>query len=133
MKSILIEEQGNALKTVTHWIGGRTVPSCSERFGPIYDPATGEVQGRVAFATAEEVDQAVTVARQAFPAWRATSLAKRADVLFRLRELVDRNRRNLADLITREHGNTVPDALGEVSRGLENVDFACGIALGFPS
>src|SRR5271166_3700561 len=128
MKALLVAEESSALKTVTHWIGGRTVPSCSGRSGPIWDPATGEVQGRVAFASAEEVDQAVAVARQAFPSWRATALSKRSDVMFRLRELVDRNRRNLADLLTREHGKTVPDALGEVSRGLENIEFACGIA-----
>ena len=128
MKAMLVAEESSALKTVTHWIGGRTVPSCSGRSGPIWDPATGEVQGRVAFASAEEVDQAVAVARQAFPSWRATALSKRADMMFRLRELVDRNRRNLADLLTREHGKTVPDALGEVSRGLENIEFACGIA-----
>ncbi len=128
MKAMLVAEESSALKTVTHWIGGRTVPSCSGRSGPIWDPATGEVQGRVAFASAEEVDQAVAVARQAFPSWRATALSKRADIMFRLRELVDRNRRNLADLLTREHGKTVPDALGEVSRGLENIEFACGIA-----
>ena len=128
MKAMLVAEESSALKTVTHWIGGRTVPSCSGRSGPIWDPATGEVQGRVAFASAEEVDQAVAVARQAFPSWRATALSKRTDIMFRLRELVDRNRRNLADLLTREHGKTIPDALGEVSRGLENIEFACGIA-----
>jgi malonate-semialdehyde dehydrogenase (acetylating)/methylmalonate-semialdehyde dehydrogenase len=128
MKAMLVAEESIVLKTVTHWIGGRTVPSCSGRSGPIWDPATGEVQGRVAFASAEEVDQAVAVARQAFPSWRATALSKRADMMFRLRELVDRNRRNLADLLTSEHGKTVPDALGEVSRGLENIEFACGIA-----
>lgn len=128
MKAMLVAEESSALKTVTHWIGGRTVPSCSGRSGPIWDPATGEVQGRVAFASVEEVDHAVAVARQAFPSWRATALSKRADIMFRLRELVDRNRRNLADLLTREHGKTVPDALGEVARGLENIEFACGIA-----
>jgi malonate-semialdehyde dehydrogenase (acetylating) / methylmalonate-semialdehyde dehydrogenase len=125
---MLVEEQSSAQKTLTHWIGGQTVPSRSGRSGPIWNPATGDIQGRVAFASVEETDQAVAVARQAFPSWRATSLSKRADVMFRLRELVDRNRRNLADLITREHGKTVPDALGEVSRGLENIDYACGIA-----
>ena len=67
MKAMLVAEESSALKTVTHWIGGRTVPSCSGRSGPIWDPATGEVQGRVAFASAEEVDHAVAVARQAFP------------------------------------------------------------------
>jgi malonate-semialdehyde dehydrogenase (acetylating) / methylmalonate-semialdehyde dehydrogenase len=109
--------QQPSLKTVAHWIGGQPVPSRSGRFGPIWDPATGDVQGRVAFASAEEVDHAVAVARQAFPSWRATALSKRADVMFRLRELVDRNRRNLSDLITREHGKTASDALGEVLHG----------------
>ena len=120
--------QDIGLNVVNHWIGGQAVPSRSGRSGFIWNPATGEAQGKVDFASVEEVDKAVAVAQQAFPAWRATPLSKRAEVMFRLRELVDRNRKNLAELITREHGKTTADALGEVARGLENIEFSCGIA-----
>ena len=120
-------EQGVALRTLNHWIGGQAVASRSGRTGTIWNPATGEVQGHVDFATAVEVDSAVQSARKAFPEWRSTSLSRRAEVMFRLRELVDRNRRKLAELITSEHGKTIADAMGEVARGLENVEFACGI------
>ena len=118
---------GIELKTVSHWIGGKRVPSRSGRSGVVWNPATGEVQSKVDFADAAEVDEAVASAKQAFPAWRATPLSRRAEVMFKLRELVDRNRRQIAELITLEHGKTIPDALGEVARGLENIEFACGI------
>ncbi|MDP9171480.1 MAG: CoA-acylating methylmalonate-semialdehyde dehydrogenase [Acidobacteriota bacterium] len=116
-----------AVKTVSHWIGGKLVPSRHGRSGPVWDPATGEIQAQVDFADAEEVNQAVAAALQAFPAWRATPLSRRAEVMFRLRDLVDRNRRKIAELLTREHGKTTSDALGEVARGLENIEFACGV------
>lgn len=101
--------------------------SHSGRTGTIWDPATGEAQAHVGFASAEEIDAAVQAAWNAFPAWRATPLSRRAEIMFRLRELVDRNRRKLAELITSEHGKTIADAMGEVARGLENIEFACGI------
>jgi malonate-semialdehyde dehydrogenase (acetylating) / methylmalonate-semialdehyde dehydrogenase len=113
---------------ISHWIGGRTVPGSPDgRRGPVYNPATGEQHGEVDLATAVEVDQAVASARQAFPAWRATSLSRRSEVMFHFRELVDGNRKELAALLTEEHGKVTSDALGEVARALENIEFACGI------
>jgi malonate-semialdehyde dehydrogenase (acetylating)/methylmalonate-semialdehyde dehydrogenase len=112
---------------VNHWIGGATVPSASERCGTVWNPATGEAGANVGFADAREVDMAVERARAAFPEWRATPLSRRAETMFRLRELVDANRREIARLITLEHGKTHSDAMGEVARGLENIEFACGI------
>ena len=93
----------------------------------MYNPATGEQASTVDFASVDEVDAAVASARAAFPAWRATSLSRRAEVLFRFREIVDANRKEIAALLTAEHGKVLSDALGEVARGLENVEFACGI------
>jgi malonate-semialdehyde dehydrogenase (acetylating) / methylmalonate-semialdehyde dehydrogenase len=115
------------LRTVTHWIGGRLVESNSGRSGVVWNPATGEEQASVAFASAEEVDQAVAAAKDAFAGWRATPLSRRAEIMFRLRELVDQNRRRIAELLTAEHGKTIADAMGEVARGLENIEFACGV------
>jgi len=116
-----------ALKTVSHWIGGKVVASSSGRRGTVWNPATGEAEANVDFADAREVDLAVERAQAAFPEWRATPLSRRAETMFRLRELVDANRREIAALITLEHGKTLADALGEVARGLENIEFACGI------
>src|SRR5579863_579390 len=116
-----------ALKTVSHWIGGKVVASSSGRRGTVWNPATGEAEANVDFANAHEVDLAVERAQAAFPEWRATPLSRRAETMFRLRELVDANRRELAALITLEHGKTQSDAMGEVARGLENIEFACGI------
>src|ERR1700680_1052889 len=115
------------IKSVNHWIGGKVVASSSGRSGTGWNPATGEVQAKVDFASVEEVDRAVDVAKPAFPDWRATALSRRAEIMFKLRELVDANRRRIAEMITLEHGKTLPDAIGEVSRGLENIEFACGI------
>ncbi|ASU82905.1 methylmalonate-semialdehyde dehydrogenase (CoA acylating) [Nocardiopsis gilva YIM 90087] len=114
-------------KHVTHWIDGKPFAGTAERRGDIYNPATGEVAGTVDFAGAAEVDAAVAAARAAFPAWRDTSVTKRAAVLFRFRELLHANREKLARTISAEHGKVVSDAFGEVSRGLEVVEFACGI------
>jgi len=116
-----------SIKTLDHWISGRPVASESGRSGVVWNPATGQPQARVGFASAAEVDRAVESARQAFPAWRATALSRRSEILFKLRELIDANRRRIAELITLEHGKTLPDAMGEVARGLENIEFACGI------
>ena len=112
---------------VTHWIGGRRAAGASGRRGPVYDPATGRVARTVDFASIEEVDAAVASAKAAFPAWRATSLSKRTEVMFRIRNLVETNRRELAALLTAEHGKVTSDALGEIARGLENLEFACGV------
>jgi len=115
------------IKGVKHWIGGKMVASTSGRSGTVWNPATGEAQAKVDFASIEEVDQAVAAAKRAFPEWRATPLSRRAEIMFKLRELVDANRRRIAEMITFEHGKTLPDAMGEVARGLENIEFACGI------
>ncbi|MEU0488396.1 CoA-acylating methylmalonate-semialdehyde dehydrogenase [Nocardiopsis sp. NPDC006139] len=114
-------------KHVTHWIGGRRYQGPAERQGDIYNPATGAVTGTVDFAGPEEVDAAVSAARAAFPGWRDTSLSRRVQILFRFRELLNANRDELAAAISAEHGKVFSDAQGEVARGLEVVDFACGI------
>ena len=112
---------------VSHWIGGRIVPGTSGREGPVYDPATGAVTKHVDFASTDEVAAAVAAAKAAFPGWRATSLSKRSDILFRIRNLVEQRRTELAALLTAEHGKVPSDALGEIARGLENLEFACGV------
>jgi malonate-semialdehyde dehydrogenase (acetylating) / methylmalonate-semialdehyde dehydrogenase len=115
------------VRTVNHWIGGRLVASTSGRSGVVWNPATGEAQAKVDFASVEEVDEAVAIAKSAFAEWRATPLSRRSEVMFKMRELVDANRRQIAELLTLEHGKTLPDAMGEVARGLENLEFACGV------
>ena len=112
---------------VGHWIGGSIVEGSSGRSGAVYDPATGREARRVDFASTDEVDRAVVAAKAAFPAWRATSISKRTEIMFRIRNLVDTRRRDLAALLTAEHGKVPSDALGEIARGLENLEFACGI------
>jgi malonate-semialdehyde dehydrogenase (acetylating)/methylmalonate-semialdehyde dehydrogenase len=112
---------------VSHWIGGQFVTGTSGRQGDVYDPATGALTRHVDFASAEEVAAAVAAARAAFPGWRATSLSKRTDILFKIRNLVDQHRHEIAAHLTAEHGKVPSDALGEVARGLENLEFACGI------
>jgi malonate-semialdehyde dehydrogenase (acetylating)/methylmalonate-semialdehyde dehydrogenase len=112
---------------VAHWIAGDLVDGRSGRSGLVFNPATGEVTAHVDFASASEVDVAVAAAKAAFPAWRATPLSRRAEIMFRIRELLDADRRKLATIISAEHGKTVADAMGEVARGLENIEFACGI------
>jgi malonate-semialdehyde dehydrogenase (acetylating) / methylmalonate-semialdehyde dehydrogenase len=115
------------MRTINHWINGRTVDTQPERTGAIYDPATGQQTAQVAYATGEDVDAAVRAARAAFPAWRDTSVVKRARVMFRFLELLQRNRDELARIIASEHGKVVPDAAGEIQRGMEVVEVATGI------
>src|ERR671910_2078239 len=115
------------LETVAHRIGGEELRDAA-RYGDVTDPATGAVTRRVAFATAADVDRAVEAATAGFAAWSAQSLARRSNVLFRFRELVAANAGELARVITAEHGKTFDDARGEVQRGLEVVEFACGAA-----
>jgi malonate-semialdehyde dehydrogenase (acetylating)/methylmalonate-semialdehyde dehydrogenase len=112
---------------ISHWIGGRSVAGESGRTGDVFNPATGAVARKVDFASAEEVDAAVHAAQAAFPGWRSTSLSKRADILFRVRNLFVERREELAALLTAEHGKVPSDALGEIARGLENLEFATGI------
>jgi malonate-semialdehyde dehydrogenase (acetylating) / methylmalonate-semialdehyde dehydrogenase len=115
------------LERINHWIGGKVVPGSSGRAGPVFNPATGEQTHEVDLASAEEVRSAVDAATDAFPAWRSTSLSKRADILFRIRELLEQRKPELARIVTSQHGKVLSDAAGEVQRGLENVEFACGI------
>jgi malonate-semialdehyde dehydrogenase (acetylating) / methylmalonate-semialdehyde dehydrogenase len=112
---------------VHHWIGGAPLPGSSGRSGPVFDPATGEIAREVDFASAGEVGAAVRAARAAFPGWRATSISRRTEILFRMRNLVDEHRAEIAAHLTSEHGKVPSDALGEVARGLENLEFATGI------
>ena len=112
---------------VTHWIDGHPVAGTSGREGPVFDPATGRLARHVDFASVEEVDAAVAAAKAAYPAWRATSLSKRTDIMFKIRNLVEAHRTELASILTSEHGKVPSDALGEIARGLENLEFACGI------
>src|SRR5437773_2469274 len=120
-------EERTGIKRISHWIGGRIVAGESGRSGPVYNPATGRQSGEVDFATVEEVDRAVQAARETFPRWRAVSLAKRAELFFRIRELVHERREEAAKLLTAEHGKVLSDALGEVTRGLEVIEFCCGL------
>src|SRR5688572_5318280 len=115
------------MKTIGHWIDG-ALHDRAERHGDVYNPATGEVQARVVFASPAEVDQAVESAAKAFATWKSSSIAKRTKILFAFRELVDRHKAEIAKLLTLEHGKVTADAMGEVSRGLEVIEFACGIA-----
>src|SRR6202451_803114 len=114
-------------KHVTHWIGGKPWTGEAERRGDIYNPATGHISGTVDFASSQDVDQAVKTAKEAAKTWGKVSLSKRATVLFAFRELVKNHATELAKLITDEHGKVASDAAGEVARGLEVVEFACGI------
>jgi malonate-semialdehyde dehydrogenase (acetylating)/methylmalonate-semialdehyde dehydrogenase len=116
------------MDTIPHWIDGRAFETKNERFGDVFNPATGEVQKRVNFATTEDVDRAVASAKKAFASWRESSLATRSRVLFAFRELVNRHKDDIAKLLTLEHGKVLSDAGGEVQRGLENIEYACGIA-----
>jgi malonate-semialdehyde dehydrogenase (acetylating)/methylmalonate-semialdehyde dehydrogenase len=120
-------EQAAPTERVNHWINGARVAGGSGRSGPVYNPATGEIARQVDFASVEEVDVAVRAAREAFPGWRSTSISRRTEIMFRIRNLVDQHREEIAAHLTREHGKVRTDALGEVARGLENIEFATGI------
>jgi malonate-semialdehyde dehydrogenase (acetylating)/methylmalonate-semialdehyde dehydrogenase len=115
------------MNEIQHWIDGAAVASTSGRTAPVFNPATGEQSGAVALASVDEVDAAVASAAAAAPGWRSTSLSKRAEVMFRMRELVDANRKEIATVLSSEHGKVLSDAMGEVARGLENIEFACGV------
>ena len=119
--------QPATLPILSHWIDGRPVEVPAEQTGPVYNPATGGVVGRVPRGGAAEVGRAVAAAAAAFPAWRDTPLIVRSQVFFAFRELLWRHREEMAALITRDHGKTFPDAFAEVTRGIETVEFACGL------
>jgi malonate-semialdehyde dehydrogenase (acetylating)/methylmalonate-semialdehyde dehydrogenase len=112
---------------IHHFISGAPLTGRSERYSDVYNPATGAVIAHVALASAQEVDKAVASARAAFPAWSETSPLRRARIMFKFKELLERHHDQLAALITREHGKVFSDAKGEVVRGIEVVEFACGI------
>jgi len=115
------------MKRVGHYIDGRQTPGSSDRAGPIFDPATGEQTGEVVFGSAADVDAAVASAAAAFPRWRDVPLSRRSEILFTMRDLVRGHAKQLAEAITSENGKVLSDAEGEVLRGLENLEFACGI------
>ena len=121
------EGDNGRLKRISHWIGGQAVAGTSGKEGPVFNPATGQQTGVVDLASAAEVDAAVETAAGAFREWRAASLSQRTTVLFAFRDLLDKHRDDLAAIITSEHGKVLSDAKGEVARGIENVEFACGV------
>src|SRR5476649_327846 len=114
--------------TVEHWINGKTVRGASKRTGPVFDPARGEVAREVRLASTADVDSAVQAAKNAFADWSGASWAKRQQVLFAFREILNARKGEVAAILTSEHGKVTADALGEVARGLEVVEFACGAA-----
>jgi malonate-semialdehyde dehydrogenase (acetylating)/methylmalonate-semialdehyde dehydrogenase len=113
--------------TIDHWINGQRVAGASGNSGPVFNPATGQQQGVVALASVAEVDQAVATAKEAFASWRLSSLSKRAEVLFKFHQIVVSRRDEIANLVSQEHGKVPSDAAGELARGIENIEFACGI------
>ena len=113
--------------TISHWMNNKAYTGNSDATAPVTNPATGEVSGQVALASVEDARAVIDAAAAAFPSWRDTSLAKRTQILFAFRELLNARKGELAEIITSEHGKVVSDALGEVSRGQEVVEFACGI------
>ncbi|MGA2209542.1 MAG: CoA-acylating methylmalonate-semialdehyde dehydrogenase [Acidimicrobiales bacterium] len=116
-----------SLPIVRHWIDGKPSDGTADRLGDVYDPATGELTKRVAFASVADVDQAVASATSAFATWRNSSLARRSKILFAFREIVVERASELAAIVTAEHGKVLSDALGEVNRAIEVMEFACGI------
>jgi malonate-semialdehyde dehydrogenase (acetylating)/methylmalonate-semialdehyde dehydrogenase len=115
------------LPVVPHWIDGARRPGNSGRTAPVYDPALGIETKQVAIANASEINAAIAAAHAAFPSWRDQSLAKRQQVMFAFRELLNARKGELAEIITSEHGKVLSDALGEITRGQEVVEFACGL------
>jgi len=115
------------MRTIPHWIAGSETTGASTRYGAVWNPATGAQQAQVALAEPADVDAAVAAAKKAFDEWRDVSLIRRARVMFALRDLIERHLDELSELIADEHGKVVSDARGEVIRGLEVVEYACGI------
>jgi len=115
------------MNRIGHWINNKVVLGTSGRSGVVFNPATGEEQAQVDFASVAEMDAVVAASKAALPGWRATSLSRRAEIMFRMRELVDANRKEIANVVSLEHGKVPADAMGELARGLENLEFACGI------
>src|SRR3569623_1434483 len=123
----LVNAPGGNMRTIGHLIGGKTISGKSGRFVDVYQPMTGEVQARVALASKAEMRQAVENAKAAQPAWAATTPQRRVRVLMKFLELVARDNDALAGLLAREHGKTIPDAKGDILRGVEVVEFVLGV------
>jgi malonate-semialdehyde dehydrogenase (acetylating)/methylmalonate-semialdehyde dehydrogenase len=121
------ENRAGEIARITHWIDGKPVEGTSGRSGPVFNPATGTQSAAVDFASPEEVDTAVQAAKRAFEGWRTMSLSRRTELFFRIRELVHDHSDDLARLLTLEHGKVLSDAKGEVARGLEVIEFCCGM------
>ena len=115
------------LDTVPLWINGKAIAPAAHRFGDVFNPATVQVTKRVPFCSEEFIDKAVTAAAAALPEWRDWPPLRRARVMQRFLALLQENQKTLAAIVTEEHGKTLPDAMGSVQRGMEVVEFACGI------
>jgi len=115
------------MREVHHFVGGKVVAGTSGRFGDIFNPNTGKVQAKVSLATEAELDKAVANAAAAFPAWAAMNPQRRARVMFEFKRLLEANINELAELLSSEHGKVVADSKGDVQRGIDVVEFACGI------
>ncbi|MFV1961783.1 MAG: CoA-acylating methylmalonate-semialdehyde dehydrogenase [Acidimicrobiia bacterium] len=116
------------MKQIQHWIDGSLTAGVSSRVGPVFNPASGVQTGEVALANGGDVDEAVRSAKEAFESWRNSALTQRQNVMFAFREIMSARRQEMAETLTSEHGKTVDDALGEVQRGIEVIEFACNIA-----
>ncbi|HEY4751842.1 MAG TPA: aldehyde dehydrogenase family protein, partial [Candidatus Limnocylindrales bacterium] len=127
MVAIDTPNEAAVLPILSHYINGTAVEVLPEHTGPVFNPANGQVIARVPRGGQPEVDAAVAAARAAFPAWRDMPLIARSNIFFAFRGLMYEHREELARLITRDHGKTFPDALAEVLRGIETIDFACGL------
>jgi malonate-semialdehyde dehydrogenase (acetylating)/methylmalonate-semialdehyde dehydrogenase len=120
-------QKETSVHTIPHYINGNRVTD-AERFGPVFNPATGEQEKQVALASAARVEEAIAAAKAALPAWRATSLAKRTNIFFRVREILNQRKPELDAILTSEHDKVLSDAEGEISRGLENIEYATGLS-----
>ena len=121
------EDRAGEVARISHWIDGQRVEGESGRSGPVYNPALGVQTGEVDFASVEEIDATVKAARRAFESWRTVSLSRRTEIFFRIRKLLDEHREDIAKILTAEHGKVLSDAKGEVARGLEVIEYCCGI------
>src|SRR5438094_1709967 len=121
------KERTGEVARMSHWIDGQQVEGESGRSGPVYNPALGVQTGEVDFASAEEIDRAVQAAKRAFESWRTVSLSRRTELFFRIRELFHHHAEDIAKILTAEHGKVLSDAKGEVARGLEVIEYCCGI------
>ncbi|MDO9473031.1 MAG: aldehyde dehydrogenase family protein, partial [Caulobacter sp.] len=115
------------MRDIRHFVNGSAFEGASGRFGDVFNPNTGEIQARVQLATAGELDTAVQAALKAFPAWSATNPQRRARVMFEFKRLVEANMQDLAEMLSAEHGKVIADSKGDIQRGLEVIEFACGI------